>query len=76
MMPFDTWPNASGTPSPSPTGGTGIITSDLGIEMFLTLLAVLVFSYALGILVLHIIAAVRKSMVKRQSRREHADTDY
>lgn len=63
------------TPSPSPGPVVpSAFTSDLGIEMFLTLLAVIVFAYAFGLLVLHIIASIRKALRNRKRKRDHYDS--
>lgn len=65
------------TPSPSPLPVPSALPSDIGIETFLTILAVVVFAYALGTLVLHVWAAARKAIANRRGRpKDHYDTDY
>lgn len=86
-MILDIWPpdgslTGSATPSPTPApSAIPAITDQLGIETFLILLAVLVFCYALGTLVLHIAATARKMYRRKKRQRENAsagpyDTPY
>jgi hypothetical protein len=78
---LDIWPpdgslTGSGLPSPSPTqSALPALTDQLGIETFLILLAVLVFCYALGTLVLHIAATARKMYRRKKRQRDHANVD-
>lgn len=66
------------TPSPSPTSPASnpFLADQISLEIFLIAIAIVVGCYALGTLLLHAIATLKKRRARKKNSRDNYNSDY